>query len=44
MLLFAVVAGVVLLSGRAEAIKWDFDDWDDAGVGRQRSADMGGDA
>ena len=26
MLLFAVVAGVVLLSGRAEAIKWDFDD------------------
>ena len=26
MLLLAVVAGVVLLSGRAEAIKWDFDD------------------
>ena len=26
MLLLSVVAGVVLLSGRAEAIKWDFDD------------------
>ena len=42
MLLLAVVAGVVLLSGRAEAIKWDFDDGTTQGWSAKEAHTWGG--
>ena len=42
MLLLAVVAGVVVLSGRAEAIKWDFDDGTTQGWSAKEAQIWGG--
>ena len=42
MLLFAFVAGIVLLSGRAEAIKWDFDDGTTQGWSAKEAHTWGG--
>ena len=44
MLLLAVVAGVVLLSGRAEALMWDFDDGTTQGWAAKESGAAGGPA